>query len=143
MRDRRALVAGDIADAAFEQGLGDREDAFAAKFLAGAELQVFHLARERAFCHARLLRPRRELRTTEYNFRHQTKMMSIGLAGLTLAKALRVIYAHFAACFVGLMHSRRLGPEPARLTGYFSHETLLERVALGGVRQGGLCGRLT
>ena len=55
MRDRRALVAGDIADAAFEQCLGNRKDTFAAKFLAGAQLQVFHLARERAFCHARLL----------------------------------------------------------------------------------------
>ena len=55
MRDRRALVAGDVADAAFEQRLGDGEDAFAAKFLAGAQLEIFHLARKGAFCHARLL----------------------------------------------------------------------------------------
>jgi len=39
MRDRRALVAGDIADTAFEQSLGDGKDAFAAKFLAGAQLR--------------------------------------------------------------------------------------------------------
>jgi hypothetical protein len=35
------------------------------------------------------------------------------------------------------------GAGSVRLTGYFSHETLLQGVASGGVRQGGLCGRLT
>src|SRR5207244_9532601 len=99
MRDRRALVAADIADAAFEQCLGNRKDTFAAKFLAGAELEIFHLARERAFCHARLLRPRPELRMTEYNFRHQTKMMSIGLAAFERGKTPSVHLCAFCSLF--------------------------------------------
>ena len=40
MRDRRALIAGDIADAALEQRLGDGEDAFAAELLARADPQL-------------------------------------------------------------------------------------------------------
>ncbi|MBT1514804.1 hypothetical protein KIP88_30385 [Bradyrhizobium sp. SRL28] len=81
---------------------------------------------------------------TEYNFRHQTKMMSIGLAGLRMTKHPARSYVQFCSLFRGL-HAQLAGSGAgsARLTGYFSHETLLERVALGGVRQGGLCGRLT
>ena len=51
---------------------------------------------------------------TEYNFRHQTKMMSIGLAGLRMAKHRAFSYVHFAAYFVGFMHSRP-APAPDRL----------------------------
>jgi len=81
---------------------------------------------------------------TEYNFRHQTKMMSIGLAGLRMTKQSARSYVQFFSLFRGL-HAQPAGFHTglARLTGYFSHETLLERVAPGGVRQGGLCGRLT
>jgi hypothetical protein len=81
---------------------------------------------------------------TEYNFRHQTKMMSIELAGLRMATILRGIYVQFCSLFRGL-HAQPagFGAGSARLTGYFSHETLLGRVAPGGARQGGLCGRLT
>jgi len=43
---------------------------------------------------------------TEYNFRHQTKMMSIELAGFGTAKHPARIYLQFAAYFVGFMHSR-------------------------------------
>ncbi len=42
MRHRRALIAADIADAGLQQRLGDGEDAFAAKGLAGAEPQRIH-----------------------------------------------------------------------------------------------------
>jgi hypothetical protein len=35
MRDWRALIAGDVRDAGLKQGFGDRENAFAAKDLAG------------------------------------------------------------------------------------------------------------
>jgi hypothetical protein len=81
---------------------------------------------------------------TEYNFRHQTKMMSIGLAGFERGKTLRVHLCVFCGLFNRLgAQSPGFGPAPARLTGYFSHETLLGRAAPGGVRQGGLCGRLT
>ena len=51
MRDRRALIAADIADAAFEQRLGDRQDALAAEFLPRADLQLLHFLREGAFSH--------------------------------------------------------------------------------------------
>jgi hypothetical protein len=81
---------------------------------------------------------------TEYNFRHQTKMMSIGLAAFERGKTLRVHSSAFFSLFSRLAaQSPGSGPALARLTGYFSHETLLGRVAPGGVRQGGLCGRLT
>ena len=49
MRDRRALVAAHIAHARLQQRLGDGEDAFAAKSLAGAEPQRIHFFLERAF----------------------------------------------------------------------------------------------
>ncbi len=52
MRDGRTLVAADIGHAGLQQGLGDREDALAAKDLALAELQVFDLARKRSFGHS-------------------------------------------------------------------------------------------
>ena len=51
MRDRRALIAGDIGHAGLQQRLGDGEDAFAAEFLAGAELELFDFFLERAFRH--------------------------------------------------------------------------------------------
>jgi hypothetical protein len=35
MRDRRALIAGDVRNARLKQRFGDRENAFAAKDLAG------------------------------------------------------------------------------------------------------------
>ncbi len=40
VRDRRALVAGDIGDARLQQRLGHREDAFAAEHLAGAQAKL-------------------------------------------------------------------------------------------------------
>jgi hypothetical protein len=43
---------------------------------------------------------------TEYNFRHQTKMMSIGLAAFECGKASSFHFGAFAACLVGLLHSR-------------------------------------
>jgi hypothetical protein len=72
---------------------------------------------------------------TEYNFRHQTKMMSIGLAAFERGKTLCV---HLSA-FCSLVRVLRAQPAgsgtgSARLTGYFSHETLLGRDAPGGVR---------
>ena len=43
MADRRALIAGDIADAVLQKRLGDREDAFALEHLAVADAQLFDL----------------------------------------------------------------------------------------------------
>ena len=51
VRDRRALVAGDIGHAGLQQRLGDGQDALAAEFLAGAELQLLDFLLERAFRH--------------------------------------------------------------------------------------------
>lgn len=51
MADRRALVSADIADAALQQRLGDGENAFARKFLAGAEPEFFDFLGKRAFGH--------------------------------------------------------------------------------------------
>jgi hypothetical protein len=48
----------------------------------------------------------RELRTTEYNFRHQTKMKSIGVAELRMAKPEACTDLQFSAYFVGFMLSR-------------------------------------
>ena len=59
VRDRRALVAADIAHARLQQRLGDGEDALAAEFLARAEAQVLHLAREGPFRHLPPLSARR------------------------------------------------------------------------------------
>ena len=49
MRDRRALVAADIGHARLQDGLGDREDALAAKDLALAQSKRPHLLGEGAF----------------------------------------------------------------------------------------------
>src|SRR5262249_50634589 len=49
VRDRRALVAADIAHARLQQRLGDREDAFAAEGRAVAELERFDFLLERSF----------------------------------------------------------------------------------------------
>ncbi len=51
MRDRRALIAGDVRHAGLQQGFGDRENAFAAKEFAGAEPQVLNFALEGPFRH--------------------------------------------------------------------------------------------
>jgi hypothetical protein len=51
---------------------------------------------------------------TEYNFRHQTKMMSIELPGLHAAKQRARISVHFEAYFVGFM-LRRPVPGERRL----------------------------
>jgi hypothetical protein len=61
--------------------------------------------------------------------------MSIGLAGLRMTKHPARIYVQFCSLFRGL-HAQPagFGAESARLTGYFSHETLLGRVAPGGAR---------
>ena len=52
VRDRRALIAGDIRHAGFEQRLGDGEDAFAAELLSRAQLQLLDFFLERSFGHA-------------------------------------------------------------------------------------------
>ena len=49
VRDRRALIAADIAHARLQQRLGHREDALAAEGLAVAELERLHFFLERAF----------------------------------------------------------------------------------------------
>jgi hypothetical protein len=71
-------------------------------------------------------------------------MMSIELAGSHMTKHHERRYAQFYSLFRGL-HAQPAGfrAGSARLTGYFSHETLLKRAAPGGVRHGGHCGRLT
>ena len=51
VRDRRALVAGNVGHAGLQQRLGDREDAFAAELLASAEAQQLHLFLERPLRH--------------------------------------------------------------------------------------------
>src|SRR5690606_29291921 len=51
VRDRRPLVAGDIADPALEQRLGDGEDALAAEFLARPDLELLYFLGEGAFGH--------------------------------------------------------------------------------------------
>jgi hypothetical protein len=53
MRDRRALIAGDVGDARLQQRLGDGENSLAAEFLPRAEPKFCDLAFERAFCHLR------------------------------------------------------------------------------------------
>jgi hypothetical protein len=57
MRDRRTLVARDIGDAAFQKRLGDRQNPFAAEFLAGADPQLLNLFGERPLSHLSLSRP--------------------------------------------------------------------------------------
>ncbi len=49
VRDRRALIAADVAHARLQQRLGDRENTFAMEGLAVAELERLHLFLERAF----------------------------------------------------------------------------------------------
>ena len=52
MRDRRALIAANIGDAAFEQRLGDGENAFAAEFLTVADPELLDFLRKRPLSHA-------------------------------------------------------------------------------------------
>ena len=52
VRNGRALVTGDIGHARLQQGLGDGEDAFAAKLVALAEAKLLHLMDEGTFSHA-------------------------------------------------------------------------------------------
>ena len=59
MRDRRALIAGDIGDAGLQQRLGNGENALAAEDFAVAEFEVLDLAREGTFRHAASPRPSR------------------------------------------------------------------------------------
>jgi hypothetical protein len=56
VRNRRALVAGDVADAGLQQRLGDGQNALAAKLLAGGQLEVLHLPGKRSLSHRILLR---------------------------------------------------------------------------------------
>src|SRR6185312_12408525 len=58
VRDRRPLVAADITYARLQQGLGDRQDALAAKLRAGAEPQRLDLFGERPLGHGSLSDPR-------------------------------------------------------------------------------------
>ena len=51
MRDRRALISGDVRNAGLQQGFGDRENAFAAKDFAGLKPQVLNFALEGPFRH--------------------------------------------------------------------------------------------
>ena len=51
MRDRRALIAADIADAGLQQRLGDGQNPFAVEDIPVAQFEVLDLAGERAFSH--------------------------------------------------------------------------------------------
>jgi hypothetical protein len=55
VRDRGALIASDVRHTRLQERLGDCQNAFAAKFLAGAELEFLDFFFERSFRH-RLLR---------------------------------------------------------------------------------------
>ena len=54
VRDRRALIAGDIGHAGLQQRLGHGQDAFAVELVAVAELQLLDFFLERAFGHRSL-----------------------------------------------------------------------------------------
>src|SRR5581483_3028637 len=54
VRDRRALIARHVRHAGFQQRLGNRQDSFAAKFLAAAEFELLHFFFERSFGHGLL-----------------------------------------------------------------------------------------
>ena len=54
MGNRRALIAADIGNAGLQQRLGDRENAFAAEFLAFSKFKILHFACKRSFCHESL-----------------------------------------------------------------------------------------
>src|SRR5262249_166919 len=49
MRDRRALVAADVAHARLQQRLGDGQNSLAAEGVSRAELECLHFGLERAF----------------------------------------------------------------------------------------------
>ncbi len=51
VRDRRALVAGDIGHAGLQQRLGDGQDALAREDLAGTQAQLLHFLGKRPFRH--------------------------------------------------------------------------------------------
>jgi len=51
VRDGSALVAGDVGDPGFEEGLGDREDALAMEFVAIAQPELLDFPLEGAFRH--------------------------------------------------------------------------------------------
>ncbi len=53
VRDRRALVAGDVSHARLQQRLGDGQDAFAGEFLARAEPQLLDFLGKGSFGHRR------------------------------------------------------------------------------------------
>jgi hypothetical protein len=54
MRDRRALIAGDVGHAALEQGLGHGQNALAAEFLAGPQTELLDFLLEGTFRHGDL-----------------------------------------------------------------------------------------
>ena len=51
MGNRRALIAADIGHARLQKGFGDRQNTFAAKFMAVSQPQVFDFSRERSLGH--------------------------------------------------------------------------------------------
>ena len=55
VRDGRAGIAADVADAGLEQRLGDREDAFAVEDLAGAVPELFDVFREGTLTHGDII----------------------------------------------------------------------------------------
>src|SRR5438552_7054682 len=57
MRDGCSLIADNIADTALQQRLGDGEDALAAEFLAGADLELLDFFLEGSFGHDSLRQP--------------------------------------------------------------------------------------
>jgi hypothetical protein len=72
VRDRRALIAGDVGHAGLQQRLGDGEDAFAAEFLSSAEPELCNLAFERPFRHALVpMRPLVRRSAIDSNPRHR------------------------------------------------------------------------
>jgi len=58
MRNRSALIAGDVGYTGLEQRLGDGEDSLAVKLVAVAQLELADLFLERAFRHGCFFRPR-------------------------------------------------------------------------------------
>jgi hypothetical protein len=52
MRNGRALIARDISNSAFEQSLGDGENALAVKYRARWDTQLLDLFGKRTFGHA-------------------------------------------------------------------------------------------
>ncbi|MNY08752.1 hypothetical protein D3C86_1416230 [compost metagenome] len=75
VRDRRTLVAGDIAHAGLQQSFGDRKNAFAAELFARPDAQLLDFFLERPFCHLDPFRgpARRSSSLAAAQHRHVTK----------------------------------------------------------------------